>query len=345
MKTFFSDAHRQHDVPNEFNRGELVPAYERPKRADNVLDSVRAAKLGALEAPKSFSLEHAYAVQDRALVDFIKDAYTEWTAMGRTGIMQPIAAPIRNLRNDRVPEALDGRVSYYCFDNCTGITSGTWTAVKTSFDIAMTAAEYVADGKAREAFGLCRPPGHHAARSFYGGYCFLNNAAAVAQYLRSRGASRVTILDVDYHHGNGTQDIFYDRDDVQFISIHADPASDYPYFLGYADETGEGAGVGFNVNYPLPRGTEWGKWSEALESACKRLQAFKPDILVVSLGVDTFKEDPISEFKLESEHYLRIGERIARLKLPTVYLMEGGYAIDEIGTNVVNTLAGHMGRG
>ncbi len=345
MKTFYSDSHRLHDVPNEFNRGELVPAYERPRRADNVLDSLRIAKLGPLEAPKAFPLDHAYAVQDRALVDFIKDSYGEWHSLGRKGVMQPIAAPIRNLRNDRVPASLDGRVSYYCFDNCTGITSGTWTAVKASFDIAMTTAEYVADGNARAAFGLCRPPGHHAARTFYGGYCFLNNAAAVAQYLRTRGASRVTILDVDYHHGNGTQDIFYDRNDVQFISIHADPATDYPYFLGYADETGQGAGEGYTINYPLPQGTGWDKWGEALESALKRVQSFKPDMLVISLGVDTFKDDPISAFKLESEHYLRIGERIASLKLPTVYLMEGGYAIEAIGTNVVNTLSGHLGQG
>ena len=345
MKTFFSDSHRLHDVPTEFNRGEMVPAYERPSRADNVLTSLRAAKLGPLEAPKEFPLEHAYAVQDRALVDFMKDSYAEWRAMGRSGIMQPIAAPIRNLRNDRVPEALDGRVSYYCFDNCTAITPGTWAAVKASFDIAMTTAEYVASGKERYAFGLCRPPGHHAARTFYGGYCFLNNAAAAAQYLRTHGASRVTILDVDYHHGNGTQDIFYERNDVQFISLHADPASDYPYFLGYADETGAGAGAGFNINYPMARGTQWGEWSEALESACARLQAFKPDVLVVSLGVDTFKDDPISAFKLESEHYLRIGERIAKLGLPTVYVMEGGYAIDAIGVNVTNVLSGHIGRG
>ena len=149
---------------------------------------------------------------------------------------------------------------------------------------------------------------------------------------------------MDYHHGNGTQDIFYDRNDVQFLSIHADPAIDYPYFLGYADETGSGQGVGFNVNYPLPHGTEWSKWNAALEDACVRVAAFGPDVVVVSLGVDTYKDDPISSFKLESEHYLRVGERIARLKKPTVYLMEGGYAIDAIGVNVVNTLAGHLGR-
>ena len=136
MKVFHSNTHRLHDVPMEFNRGEMVPAFERPSRADNVLASLQAAKLGPLEAPKEFPLEHAYAVHDRALVDFLAGAYDEWRAMGRTGVIQPIAAPIRNLRNDRVPEALDGRVSYYCFDNTTGMTAGTWAAAKGSFDIA-----------------------------------------------------------------------------------------------------------------------------------------------------------------------------------------------------------------
>lgn len=344
MKTFHSDLHRLHDVPVEFNRGEMVPAFERPSRVDNVLASLKAANLGPLAAPREFSLDHAYAVHDRALVDFMKGAYDEWRAMGRSGLIQPIAAPIRNLRNDRVPEALDGRVSYYCFDNTTAMVEGTWAAAKGSFDIALSAADHVGSGQASHAFGLCRPPGHHAARSFYGGYCFLNNAAAAAQMLRSRGASRVSIFDVDYHHGNGTQDIFYDRDDVQYVSIHADPANDYPYFLGYADETGAGKGEGLNINYPLPRGTGWDTWSEALESGCEKIQGFKPDVLIISLGVDTFKDDPISSFKLESEHYLRIGARIASLKLPTVYLLEGGYAIDAIGVNVVNTLSGHLGR-
>ena len=344
MKLFYSHAHRLHDVPMEFNRGEMVAAYERPTRADNVLASLEAAKLGPLVAPREFPLEHAYAVHDRALVDFLAGAWEEWRGMGRTGIIQPLAAPIRNLRNDRVPDSLDGRVSYYCFDNTTGMTAGTWAAAKGSLDIAMNAAHCVASGEDQSAFGLCRPPGHHAARTFYGGYCFINNAAAAAQYLRARGASRVSIIDVDYHHGNGTQDIFYDRNDVQFLSIHADPASDYPYFLGYADETGSGEGEGFNFNYPLPHGSEWPKWSASLGEACARVNDFGPDSLVISLGVDTYKDDPISSFKLESEHYLRVGERIARLKKPTVYLLEGGYAIDVIGVNVVNTLAGHLGR-
>jgi len=341
MKIFHSDAHHLHDVPFEFNRGRMVAAYERPSRVDGIIDQLRATELGPIEAPREFSLEQAYAVHDRALVDFLRNAHDEWTAQGREGLLQPIAAPIRTLRNDRVPHSIDGQISYYCFDNCTAITAGTWQAVKASYDIALSAADHVATGRSRAAFGLCRPPGHHAARTYYGGYCFLNNAAAAAQYLRDHGASRVTILDVDYHHGNGTQDIFYDRSDVQFISIHADPSTDFPYFLGYADEIGRNDGVGFNVNLPLSRGAAWAQWRVAFDEACARVRAFAPDVLVVSLGVDTFKGDPLSAFQLESDDFRRLGAGIAALELPTVYIMEGGYAIEDIGVNVTNTLHGH----
>lgn len=344
MKIFASDSHQLHDVPFEFNRGALVPAYECPSRADNVLRALRDAAIGAVEAPRVFTLDYACAVQDPALVHFLRDVHAEWTAAGRTGPLHPIASPMRNLRNDCVPQSIDGRISYYCFDPCTAITAGTWPAVKASYDIALSAADEIASGRSPTAFGLCRPPGHHAARTFYGGYCYLNNAAAAAQYLRSHGASRVTILDVDYHHGNGTQDIFYDRADVQFISIHADPSTDFPFFLGYADETGTGAGTGFNVNLPLSRGADWAVWSDALNTACTHVTAFAPDVVVVSLGVDTFKDDPLSAFRLEREDFLRVGERIAALALPTVYLLEGGYAIDDIGANVVNVLRGHLSR-
>lgn len=341
MKIFHSDAHRLHDVPFEFNRGRMVPAYERPSRVDVIVERLRAAELGPIEAPRVFGLEHAYAVHDRGLVDFLRHAHDDWTAQGREGLLQPIAAPIRNLRNDRVPRSIDGQISYYCFDNCTAITAGTWQAVKASYDIALSAADDVRVGRTTAAFGLCRPPGHHASRTFYGGYCYLNNAAVAAQYLRDHGASRVTILDVDYHHGNGTQDIFHARSDVQFISIHADPATDFPYFLGYADETGVDSGLGHTVNLPLPRGVRWAEWSEAFRTACAHVRDFAPDVLVVSLGVDTFKGDPLSAFQLESEDFPQIGAGIAALHLPTVYIMEGGYAIDEIGVNVVNVLGGH----
>jgi acetoin utilization deacetylase AcuC-like enzyme len=207
--------------------------------------------------------------------------------------------------------------------------------------VALTAQKIVAKG-APSAFALCRPPGHHAHDDLYGGYCFLNNAAIAAQAFRDGGAERAAILDVDFHHGNGTQDIFYARKDVLFCSLHGAPEYAYPYYLGYKDEVGEGEGEGHNANYPMPRGTAYDVWGQALEQACRKIKGFKPDVLVVSLGVDTFKDDPISFFKLTSEDFRTYGGRIARLKLPTLFVMEGGYAIEAIGINTVNVLDGFL---
>jgi acetoin utilization deacetylase AcuC-like enzyme len=192
----------------------------------------------------------------------------------------------------------------------------------------------------RAAFALTRPPGHHAGMDFFGGYCFLNNAALAAQSLRDAGVRRVAVLDVDYHHGNGTQAIFYDRADVFFASIHGDPHTEYPYFLGYADERGEGAGEGCNLNLPLARGSGFAVWREALARALKAIAGFGADALVVSLGVDTFEGDPISGFGLRSADYLAVGEDIAAAGLPTVFVFEGGYAVAEVGINTVNVLEG-----
>ena len=173
-----------------------------------------------------------------------------------------------------------------------------------------------------------------------GGYCFLNNAAVAAQVLRRQGAQRVAVLDVDYHHGNGTQSIFYDRADVLFVSIHGDPRTEYPFYLGHADETGEGEGEGFNLNLPLPAGTSAADWMNALDIACTRIARYGADALVISLGLDAFEGDPISRFALASADFSRVGERLARLRLPTVFVLEGGYAASELGTNAVNVLDG-----
>ena len=190
------------------------------------------------------------------------------------------------------------------------------------------------------AFSLCRPPGHHAAQDMFGGYCFLNNAAIAAQSMRHAGAAKVAILDVDFHHGNGTQAIFYDRDDILFLSLHGDPLDAFPYFLGGGDETGEGPGEGFTVNYPLPKGCPYPKWAEALNDALARIAAFGADAVIVSLGVDTFEDDPISFFKLTGDDFTDYGAKIAGLGLPTLFVMEGGYAVAEIGVNTVNVLEG-----
>jgi acetoin utilization deacetylase AcuC-like enzyme len=189
---------------------------------------------------------------------------------------------------------------------------------------------------------LTRPPGHHAGADFFGGYCFLNNAALAAQHLRDQGFARVAVLDIDYHHGNGTQAIFYERPDVFFASIHGDPHTEYPFYLGYADECGAGTGLGANLNLPLPRGSDFTTWSGALTQALTAVTRFGAEALVVSLGVDTFVGDPISGFTLRSDDYLRVGTQIARANLPTVFVFEGGYAVAEVGVNVANVLQGFV---
>ena len=188
------------------------------------------------------------------------------------------------------------------------------------------------------------PPGHHAAGDLYGGYCFINNAAVCAQAFLDQGAKRVAILDVDFHHGNGTQSIFYDRPDVLFASLHGHPSDAFPHFLGYQDESGHGGGEGFNYNYPLRPNTRYDVWSQALDDACNKIRHFSPDALVISLGVDTYEGDPISFFKLTSDDFKRYGAVIASLHLPTLFVMEGGYAVEEIGINTVNVLTGFEGR-
>lgn len=336
MRTVYSEDHRLHHAKRELIDGTLKPAVEMPSRADTVLARVRDVGLGEVIEPRRFPGEIIERVHDPRYVAFLENAWTLWTATGRDYDALPLNWAIRGFRN-REPEAIDGKLSYYSFDAGSPITAGTWRAARSAVDVALTGVALLGEG-ARSAFSLCRPPGHHAARDYYGGYCFLNNAAIAAQALRDQGAAKVAILDVDYHHGNGTQSIFYDRADVFFLSIHGDPLQEYPYFLGYADETGEGAGEGWNRNYPLRWGSGFDLWGEALADACKRIAAYGAESLVVSLGVDTFEKDPISQFKLKSPDYLEIGKAIAGLDLPTLFVMEGGYAVAEIGVNAVNVL-------
>lgn len=338
MLTVYSEAHRLQDGKAELVEGKLMPCFEMPRRADMVLARLREVGLGEVIEPQAFGRAPILRVHAADFVDFLESAWEQWTATGRDYDALPLNWSVRGMRACE-PETIDGKLSYFSFDAGTPVTAGTWRAATASVDVALTGQRRVAEG-ARAVFSLCRPPGHHAAADYYGGYCFLNNAAIAAQAFRDQGAARVAVLDVDYHHGNGTQSIFYDRGDVFFASIHGDPKQEFPFFLGHADETGSGAGEGCNVNYPLRWGSGFDLWSEALEDACRRIAAYGAEVLVVSLGVDTFKDDPISHFLLESDDYPRIGARIARLGLPTLFVMEGGYAVEAIGINAVNVLTG-----
>ncbi len=339
MKTVHTDAHRQRASRTELSGGELVRPFECPERVDHILAELTARDHGAILAPEAHPLDRAARVHAPDYLEFLRTCWDEWQAAGYRGEAMATAWPSRAMTRARPPKEIDGRIGYYCLASETSISGGTYEAAVAAADVALTAGGLVRGGE-RAAFALCRPPGHHAATDMFGGYCFLNNAAIAAQAMLDDGAARVAVLDVDFHHGNGTQEIFYARDDVLFLSLHGDPDAAFPYFLGGADETGAGAGIGYTANYPLPRGCSYDRWAGALDHALGRVRDYAPDALVVSLGVDTFKDDPISFFRLDSADFLDYGARLAALGLPTLFVMEGGYAVAEIGVNTVNVLEG-----
>ncbi|MEO5736898.1 MAG: histone deacetylase family protein [Variovorax sp.] len=342
MRTLYNDQHTLHHGKLEMFRGELVPCFEVPARADFVLQELKRRGLGAIETPGMFDDAVIARVHAPRYVDFLRGAWAEWVALdpanaGRDAF--PSYWPIRTFRSDVLPASFAARMGLFSYDAGSPLTSGTWAAAHAGAGCAIAAAQRLLAGD-RAAFALTRPPGHHAGADFFGGYCFLNNAAIAAQTLRDAGMARVAVLDIDYHHGNGTQAIFWERADVHFTSLHGDPHTEYPYYLGYADEQGAGAGLGCNRNLPLPRGTGFAAWREALATALQGIAAFRPDALVVSLGLDTFADDPIAGFTLQSADYLAVGEDLARVGLPTVFVFEGGYAVAEVGVNAVNVLEG-----
>ena len=340
MKTFYNHLHAQHQGKVEMFRGALVPCFEVPARADHVLAELQRRHLGTVEAPRAFDDSALTAIHSPRYLNFLATAWSQWVALDPANAnidILPSVWPTRTFRTEIEPDNFAAKVGLYSFDAGSPFTSGTWVAARAGAHCALSAAQAVLAGD-RAAFALSRPPGHHAGADFFGGYCFLNNAALAAQQLCNAGMKKVAILDVDYHHGNGTQAIFYDRPDVFFASIHGDPRTEYPFYLGHADEVGAGAGVGANLNLPLARGTDFAAWSDALTHALAAIAGFGADALVVSLGLDTFEGDLISGFRLKSDDYLRMGERLALVGLPTVLVFEGGYAVEEVGTNAANVL-------
>ncbi len=338
MKTIYTDDHRLHHAACELIGGKMMPAFECPQRADIVLSRVRQVGLGPVIAPTRMGISAAAKVHDPKFVGFLESAWALWDAEHGDGSdALPMTWPARSLRQIE-PETIDGKLGFFSFDAGCGLTKTSFTAIASGVEVAMTGVDLMLAGE-KAAFSLCRPPGHHATSDQMGGYCYLNNAAIAAQVLTEAGR-RVAILDVDYHHGNGTQAIFYHRGDVFFTSLHGHPTQEYPYFLGYDDETGAGEGEGANLNLPLRWGSAWDAYGPALDVACDAIAKFGADMLVVSLGLDTFEQDPISKFKLKSDDYLRMGERIAKLGLPTLFIFEGGYAVEALGVNTANVLVG-----
>lgn len=333
MKAFFAEAQMQHAPTLELQNGEMVPHAESQAR----VQAINSA-LPTLEATQDFGLDPILAVHDPAYVAFLKRAHRDWQAAGRPGDAFPYVFPIRGRRPLGL-NRIDAELGQYAYDCGTPVAAGTWEAAYWNAQTALTGLDTVLGG-ARHAFAFCRPPGHHAGRDYMGGYSYLNNVAIAAQRARDQGAANVAVLDVDYHHGNGTQDIFYARGDVLTVSLHADPKTDYPFYWGHADETGEGAGAGANLNLPMPRGTDWNGYKARLSEAVERVAAYAPDLLIVPFGADTYAGDPISFFEIETLDYTRMGALIAATKLPTLICMEGGYAIDALGANVSAFLRG-----
>ncbi|MDD2920926.1 MAG: histone deacetylase family protein [Anaerolineales bacterium] len=341
MKIFYSENHRKHVPPFEvFDGGKRVPYLENPDRMDKILSALGKAEWAEFIAPSDFGLAPIRAAHDEDYLNFLATCWGEWinsdpnvAAAPQENAFLPATFALR--RTTRKPTTLLGKGGYYIMDLSACIVEGTYRAALSSANCALSAAEFTSRS-GQTAFALCRPPGHHAGKDYAGGYCFINNAAVAANWLSSKG--KVALLDIDYHAGNGTQDIFYERADALTISIHGDPQFEYPHYIGFADEVGAGAGLGFHKNFPLPAGTTDAQYLSALDEALNMIRNFAPKYLILSAGMDTFAGDPLGSFKISRNGFSQIGKRISALNFPTVIVMEGGYANAALGENIVTLL-------
>lgn len=347
MLVVSSPRHRQHAPLAEIEASGLHPPVEHPGRADAIHQMLAADNRFELVEPEVWGTDPVEAVHDPGLVQFLQRAWTDYQIV-HPGIhdvvpdMFTLPGLMAGMGEFRPPSHIDVELGSWCFETTTPITQGTFNAATSAIDVALTAATAVLKG-AKSAYGLCRPPGHHAPAGLYGGYCFFNNAAVAAHHIATTTGSKVTVLDVDYHHGNGTQQIFYARDDVQYVSLHGDPARAYPHITGFTDEVGTGRGFGANLNLPLPVRADDEAYLAGLEVACQTIEGFGPDVVIVSLGVDTFYNDPISDLAVTANGFSRQGAMVAELDQPTIVLQEGGYDIAAIGDNVRCWLIGLAG--
>lgn len=327
--------------PGQIHFGAPGPSPEVPERTQQIATALRAAGLATFIEPRSFPLEAIAAVHEKAYLDYLQTAnqqpITDPESDGQpAAVLFPAAFPFTDLWPARAGSVM-AAAGVFCFDTYAPLTAQVWPAAQLAAYCALTAAELVQRG-ARVAWALCRPPGHHAMRARCGGFCYLNNAAIAARFLLQSG--RVAILDVDYHHGNGTQEIFYASGQVLYVSLHADPRQAYPYFSGYADETGIGQGSGYTLNLPLPPGTDDIRYGQALEIALERIRQFAPWSLVLSLGFDICLTDPLTTFRLSPDFFGEMARWIAALGLPTVIVLEGGYAVEALGDLAVRFVRG-----
>jgi acetoin utilization deacetylase AcuC-like enzyme len=329
--------HAGHD-PDRFTLpGDLRRYWEVPARADALLSAVLAAGLPTRSAA-DHGLQPIGRVHDAGYLAFLQTAFSRWQELSGAGpILRAQAYAVRH--KARRPEGVLGQAGYYLSSLSAPIVAATWTAAVGSASAAVEAAEAVLGGE-RFAYALCRPPGHHAHTDMAGGFCYLNNAAIAAQRLLDRGSGPVAILDFDVHHGNGTQQIFYERDNVQYVSVHGDPAGLYPWFAGYADETGQGRGLGCNLNLPLPPGARDDAFIAAIARGLDAIAAKRPSALVVSVGFDAQEGDPAANLAVGAEGFRAAGSMVAALSVPTVLIQEGGYLVERLGANLTAFLTG-----
>ena len=335
MKIVYSPTHLQHDPPYEFARDGMYPYSECPARIESIRQNLEQSGYTDFISPNTYPPACLQTVHDTDYLHFLEHIYPAWRTADRpaSGVF-PETFALREL-NTR-PDLLLKQPGYYCFDAQTPIVAGTYQAALAAAHCALSGADLLLAG-APAAYALCRPPGHHAGRALYGGYSYLNNAALAAAHLLDHG--RVAVLDIDYHHGNGTQDIFYPSDQVLFISLHADPNRAYPFFCGYPAEAGAGVGTGHTHNFPLEAGTNDTEYLEVLAQALDLIDQFAPTHLVLSVGLDIYRNDPLGDFDLSEDAFTHIAARIAALALPTLLIQEGGYNIDRAGSLVTNLLA------
>jgi acetoin utilization deacetylase AcuC-like enzyme len=354
MQVVYTPTHLGHDITLETFMGEAIPANEVAERAEIIRRTLEADGGFETVAPTDHGEDPITAVHAEGLVRFLEVAWSEVRrqALPRAFLSAdtyPNRAMFEGMSADAVnrlvrePEHVAGRAGFWGLDSAAPLVAGTYPAARSAVDVALTTVDLVLAG-ATSAYGLCRPPGHHAARSMYGGYCFFNNAAIAANAITQRTGERVAIIDVDYHHGNGSQQIFWRRADVRYVSIHADPERAYPYFLGRADEIGEGEGAGENLNIPLRAGATNEDFLEATDRAVEAIAAVPGSIVVVSLGFDTYGLDPIGDFALTTDVYHEVGRRVAATGRRLVILQEGGYHRPTLGENARAWLRGVDGR-
>ncbi|MCA1298738.1 histone deacetylase family protein [Stappia indica] len=336
MKAIFDQRQEQHDPKHFMANGARLANPEQPARISALLSGARAAGCD-IAAPDDHGMGPIAAIHSPEYLVFLQTIHTRWSRIeGASEEVIPNIHPDR--RTASYPRSAAGQAGFHQADTSCPISAGTWEAAYWSAQTAITGADLMRGG-ARSAYALCRPPGHHAFADLAGGFCFLNNSAIAAERLRAHGL-RPAILDIDVHHGNGTQGIFYERGDVLTVSIHADPVRFYPFFWGHASERGEGAGRGANLNLPLVRGTGDDAYLETLETAFAHIRAFGTDVLIVALGLDAYENDPLKGLAITTGGFGRIGAAIGGLGLPTLLVQEGGYLAPELGDNLASFLKG-----